>query len=54
MNKIIEEILEPDKICVGSNFILKIKVIRHLICKETKEKTCLEMKKFTCGEVKGL
>ncbi len=54
MTKILEKIVEPSKIYVGSNFMLKIKVIRYLICRETKTKTCLEMKKFTCGEVKGL
>lgn len=54
MSKIIEKILEPNKIYVGSNFMLKIKTIRYLICKEVKTKTCSEMKKFTCGEVKGL
>ncbi len=54
MSKITEKILEPNKIYVGSNFMLKIKAIRYLICREAKTKTCLEMKKFTCGEVRGI
>ncbi len=53
-NKITEIILEPSKIIVGSNFKLKVKAIRYLICNETKTKTCNEIKKFTCNEVKGL
>ncbi len=53
MQKIIEKVLEPSKIFTGSSFLLKIKAIRYLICKETKTKTCANMKKYSCGEVSG-
>lgn len=54
MNKIIEKIVEPSKIEVGSVFLLKIKAIRYLTYKEIKEnKTYTELKEFTFGQVKG-
>lgn len=53
MQKIIGIITEPQKVYEGSTFLLKVKVIRYLTCKETKTKTCSYMKRFTCGEVKG-
>ena len=53
MQKIVEKVLEPSKIFTGSSFLLKIKAIRYLICKEAKTKTCVEVKKYTCGEVDG-
>ena len=53
-NKIIEKIIEPTKVYVGSSFKLKIKAIRYLTCKEAKTKTCEYMKQFTCGEVRGI
>lgn len=54
MSKIIEKIVEPDKIHVGSTFKLKVKVIRYITCKEAKTKTCNFIKQFTCKEVDGI
>lgn len=53
LTKIIEKIVEPDKIYVGSTFKLKIKAIRYMTCKEMKTITCEEAKKFSCREVVG-
>jgi len=53
MNKIIEKIVEPNKVNVGSIFKLKIKVIRYMTCKEMKTITCKQAKKYTCKEVDG-
>ena len=53
-NKIIEIITEPSKTYVGSTFLLKVKAIRYLTCREAKTKTCSYMKQFTCKEVKGI
>lgn len=53
-NKIIEILVEPDKIYVGSTFKLKIKATRYITCDEAKTKTCNHMKQFTCNEVKGI
>lgn len=54
MSKIIEKIVEPSKINVGSTFKLKIKVIRYMTCKEMKTITCKDAKQYTCGQVKGV
>lgn len=53
MNKIVEKIVEPSKIEVGSTFLLKIKAIRHLTFNELKTKTFIEVKDFTFNELKG-
>lgn len=54
MSKIIERILEPSRIEVGSNFLLKIKVIRNAIYNELKPKTYENVKNtFTYKELKG-
>lgn len=53
LTKIIEKIVEPNKIYVNSAFKLKIKAIRYMTCKEMKTITCKEAKKFSCGEVVG-
>lgn len=52
-NKIIEIVVEPEKIYKSTAFKLKIKAIRYVTCKEAKIRTCKEMKKFTCKEVDG-
>lgn len=52
-NKIIEKIIEPSKVIVGSTFLLKIKAIRYLIYNEVKTKTYNEIKNFTYNEMKG-
>lgn len=52
-NKIIEIITEPDKIRVGSTFLLKIKAIRYLTYDEVKTKNYNKIKEFTYNEMKG-
>lgn len=54
MNKIVEKILEPNKIYVGSSFLLKIKAIRYLTYKEVKENfTYTTIQNYTYSELKG-
>lgn len=54
MNKIKEILVEPNKIEVGSTFLLKIKAIRYLTYREIKEnKTYTELKDLTFGQLKG-
>ncbi len=53
MSKILEKIIEPSKIEIGSNFLLKIKAIRYLIYREVKQKSYGEIKSFTYKEMKG-
>lgn len=52
-NKIIEKILEPSKIHVGSNFLLKIRVIRYATYEELKSKTYNIVKTFNYKELGG-
>ena len=52
-NKIIETIVEPSKVIVGSTFLLKVKAIRYLTYDELKEKTYSENKAYTYSELKG-
>lgn len=53
MSKIIEKIIEPSRIEVGSTFRLKIKAIRYLTYAEIKEQTISKLKQFTIAEMKG-
>lgn len=53
MSKIKEVIIEPERICVGSNFKLKIEAIRYMTCEEMQLKTCMESSKWKCKEVTG-
>ena len=54
MNKIIEKILEPSKIDVGSTFKLKIKAIRYATYAEIKSKlTYATLRDYTYGNLKG-
>lgn len=53
-NKIIEKIIEPSKIVVGSTFTLKIKAIRYMTCAEMKTITCVAAQEYSCEEVRGL
>lgn len=53
MNKIMEKILEPSRIEVGSIFKLKIKAIRYAIYNELKQKKYGEVKSYTYKELKG-
>lgn len=52
-NKIIETIIEPSKVIVGSTFLLKVKAIRYLTYDELKEKTYSKIKAYTYSELKG-
>ena len=55
LSKIIEKIVEPSKITVGSTFLLKIKAIRYLTYEEikTKPKTYEELMSYTYSKLKG-
>lgn len=53
--KIIETIIEPSKVVVGSIFKIKIKAIRYTTYKELKEKqkTYSNIKSYTYKDLKG-
>lgn len=53
MSKIIEKIVEPTKVTVGSTFKLKIKVINYLIYKEMKSKNYKYYKNYKYKDLKG-
>lgn len=54
MQKIVEKILEPSKIFTGSNFLLKIKAIRHATYNELLSKNFENIKNnFTYKNLKG-
>lgn len=53
MNKIVEKILEPSRIEVGSTFKLKIKAIKYITYAELKEKTVSKIKQYTVANLKG-
>lgn len=53
MSKIIERIIEPNHIDVGSSFKLKVKVIEYLTYSEIKELTTEQLKQYTISELKG-
>lgn len=53
MSKIVEKIVEPAKIEVGSNFKLKVKVIRYITYGELKEQIVSTIKTFTINNLKG-
>lgn len=54
MSKIKEIILEPTKIEVGSNFLLKIKAIRYANYKEVKDRlTYTSIQQYTYSQLKG-
>lgn len=52
-NKILEAIVEPSKVVVGSTFLLKIKATRYLTYTELKTKTYNQNKTYTYAELKG-
>ena len=54
MNKIIEFVVEPNKIFTGSTFLLKIKAIRHLSYEEVKSENYNYFKNHTYRDVKGV
>lgn len=54
MNKIKEILVEPNKISVGSTFLLKIKAIRYLTYKEVKDNfTYTTIQDYEYSELKG-
>lgn len=53
MTKIIEKIIEPEKVRAGSIFKLKIKVINFLSYKEVKNKKYQYYTKFKYTDLKG-
>lgn len=53
MSKIIEKIIEPSKINVGSIFKVKIRVIRYATYEELKVKTVNYLKDFSIADLKG-
>lgn len=53
MNKIVEKIVEPSRIDVGSIFKLKIKAIRYMSYTEMKERTVSTIKNYTVATLKG-
>lgn len=54
MSKIIEKIVEPSRVEVGSTFKLKIKAIRYATYQELKNKlTYASLKKFNYNQLKG-
>lgn len=53
-NKIIEKVLEPSRIEIGSSFKLKIKAIRYATYNELKEKKYNDIKSFKYRDLKGV
>lgn len=53
MSKILEKIIEPDKIHVNSEFLLKIKAIRYATYNELKLKKYNSVKSFAYKDLKG-
>lgn len=53
MIKVIDKILEPNKIVAGSTFLLKIKIFKGLTYNELKAKTYDETKSYTYSQLKG-
>lgn len=52
-NKIVEIIIEPTKLYVGSSFRLKVKAIRYATYNELKPFNYNEVKNYTYKELKG-
>lgn len=53
MTKILEKIVEPTKVVVGSTFKLKIKAIRYATYNELKYRKYDNMKSFNYKDLKG-
>ena len=53
MNKIVEKIIEPSRIEVGSTFKLKIKAIRYMSYAEMKARKISIIKNYTVATLKG-
>lgn len=51
--KIVETIVEPNKIEVGTRFKLKVKVIEYLTYSEIKNLSTLQLKKYSTKQLKG-
>lgn len=53
MIKVIEKVVEPSKVLVGSTFLFKIKIFKGLTYNELKEKTYNEAMDYTYSQLKG-
>lgn len=53
-NKIVEIIIEPTKLYVGSSFRLKVKAIRYATYNELKPFNYNEVKNYTYNALKGV
>ena len=53
-NKILEVIVEPTKLYVGSSFRLKVKATRYVTYNEVKTKTYNDIKNYTYNALKGV
>ena len=53
MLKIIDKVLEPSKILVGSKFVLKIKTEKYLTFNELENYTFNELENYTFNELEG-
>ena len=53
MSKIIEKVVEPSRVEIGSIFRLKIKAIRYMTYAEMKEQLVSKIKEYTVAELKG-
>ena len=51
--KIIEMLIDPEKVYSGSNFLLKVKAIRYATYEELKTKTYIDVKNYKYNELKG-
>lgn len=51
--KIVETIVEPNKIEVGTKFKLKVKVIEYLTYSEIKNLSTLQLKEYSTKQLKG-
>ena len=52
--KIVETIVEPQKIEVGSKFKIKVKVIEYLTYSEIKNLTISQLKQYSINQLKGV
>ncbi|MGN1300528.1 MAG: hypothetical protein ACI4VC_04205 [Clostridia bacterium] len=53
MAKIIEKIIEPNHIEIGSTFKFKVKVIEYITYSEIKNLTVEQLKQYRTSELKG-
>lgn len=53
MIKVIDKVVGPSKVLVGSTFLLKIKIFKGLTYNELKEKTYNQADNYTYSQLKG-